>query len=98
MEISLIEFHARDTKLDRFLAKSEQIQGNMVSYIYYVEMLNRKTCWNQKIWTFHNKFLVEKTEVPNLVSANLKLHNKFYHNLRKVPIYYFLLIFDITGA
>ena len=44
MEISLIEFHVRDTKLERFLAKSEQIQGNMLSHIYYVEMLNGKAC------------------------------------------------------
>ena len=44
MAISLIEFHVKDTNLDRFLAKSEQIQGNMLSYICYVEMLNGKTC------------------------------------------------------
>jgi hypothetical protein len=44
MAISLIEFHVKDTNLDSFLAKSEQIQGNMLSYICYVEMLNGKTC------------------------------------------------------
>ena len=40
MGISLIEFHVGDTKLDRLLAKSEQIQEKMLSY---VEMLNGKT-------------------------------------------------------
>ena len=40
MAISVIEFHARDTKLDRLLAKSEQIQGKILSY---VEMLNGKS-------------------------------------------------------
>ena len=40
MAISLIEFHVRDTKLDRFSAKSEQIQGKILSY---VEILNDMT-------------------------------------------------------
>ena len=40
MAISIIEFHARDTKVDRFLAKTEQIPGKILSY---VEMLNGKS-------------------------------------------------------
>ena len=40
MAISVIEFHARDTKVGGFFAKSEQIQGKILSY---VEMLNGKT-------------------------------------------------------
>ena len=48
MAISLTEFHVRDTNLDRFLALSEQIQGNLLSYIYHVEMLNDRAYKNRE--------------------------------------------------